>query len=590
VKYFTIPIKKEDLTFFGLLRIVLRSMWKEFRSLLLLLILLGALAALFQVAAPKVIQQIIDSFASSSYETAYLIKLSIFAGVFMLLAALFQFIADKLSFYIATQVEDGWKYAALYKYYRLPMTWHDQHDSGEIGAKLEQGASSIYSMIHEIFGQNFVIAVLTLLFVISYSFWLFPLFAIILLIPLPFYIIVTYFISRKIAKMQARVSELHHIAARTWYDGVGNLRYVKTFGKDYEETKYFAGKWGEFHRLEYETEKIWFTQSFLQKTIEASMRIVLLIVAAFGVKNGTLTIGQVVLLISFQQLTFTPLEHIHRLFTRLRRVAKRVSHLFDIVAEEDPLHDVSAAVEITKLKKGVTLQDVSFRYGRKMHALHGVTAKLQAGTTTAIVGRSGAGKSTLAMLLLRFYDPIDGSIQWDGVDLRNIKRESLRKKTTLILQDTTLFNRSIYDNVSYGNPSATKEQIEYAAKLAHAHEFIMELPEGYGSIVGERGVRLSGGQRQRIAIARALLVEPELLVMDEATSHLDSETELAIQEAIQYLHGKHTQVIIAHRLSTVRNADNILLMDKGRIIAQGKHAQLLRNPLYKRLCRLQLQK
>jgi ABC-type multidrug transport system fused ATPase/permease subunit len=224
-----------------------------------------------------------------------------------------------------------------------------------------------------------------------------------------------------------------------------------------------------------------------------------------------------------------------------------------------------------------------------MHALHDVSASLKAGTTTAIVGRSGAGKSTLAMLLLRFYDPDDGSIRWNGIDLRDASRESLRNKTTLILQDTTLFNRSIAENISYGKPNVMQSDIEHAAKLAHAHDFITHLPNGYGSIVGERGVRLSGGQRQRIAIARALLVKPELLVMDEATSHLDSETELAIQDAIRYLHGKHTQVIIAHRLSTVQHADNIILMDKGKILSQGTHNQLLRHPLYRKLCKLQLQ-
>jgi ATP-binding cassette subfamily B protein len=193
------------------------------------------------------------------------------------------------------------------------------------------------------------------------------------------------------------------------------------------------------------------------------------------------------------------------------------------------------------------------------------------------------------MLLLRFYDPESGSIGWDGIDLRKVKRSSLRKRGILILQDTTLFNRSISENIAYSKPASSKKDIENAAKLAHAHEFILQLPNKYASIVGERGVRLSGGQRQRIAIARALLSKPDLLVMDEATSHLDAETERAIKEAIRYLHGKHTQVIIAHRLSTVQHADNIILMDKGRIVAEGSHKELLEHPLYRKLCKLQLQ-
>jgi ABC-type multidrug transport system fused ATPase/permease subunit len=589
MELFDIPIKKEDITFLGILKVVFRSVLKRFKLLFFSVILASAIAAVFQIAAPKVFQRIIDDFTSGSYDLPFLVKLGLLAGLFLLLAALFQFIADKLSFYIATQVEDRWKYAGLLKFYSLPMKWHDQHDSGEIGSKMEQGATSIFSIIHELFGQNFLVSFITLIFVIAYSFILFPLFAFILLVPVPFYIIVTYFISRKISAMQIKANKLHHIAARTWYDGVGNLRYVKTFGRDYDETKYYASKWGAYHNFEYVTERIWFLQSLTQKIIEAAMRVILLVFAAFSVHSKAITVGQVVLLISFQQLTFSPLDQLNRLFTRIRRVSKRVSHLFDIIAEEDKLEDSHDAVDLPKLKKKISFNNVTFKYGKKMHALHNVSVSMPAGTTTAIVGRSGAGKSTLAMLLLRFYDPDSGSITWDGIDLKKAKRSSLRNKSTLILQDTTLFNRSIYDNISYGKPEVTKEQIEKAAKLAHAHDFILKLPEGYSSIVGERGVRLSGGQRQRLAIARALLVEPELLVMDEATSHLDSETELAIKDAIEYLHGKHTQVIIAHRLSTVQHADNIILMDKGKVIAQGPHHKLLRNPIYRKLCKLQLQ-
>src|SRR3989344_5725685 len=320
------------------------------------------------------------------------------------------------------------------------------------------------------------------------------------------------------------------------------------------------------------------------------MRAVLIIFAIIAVRNNSLTVGEVVLLVSYQQLTFIPLEKHNQLCTRLRRVTKRASHLFVLAAEDDPLADASGSQALPLLKKGIVLEGVHFEYGKKLNTLHGINLNIKAGTTTAIVGRSGAGKTTLALLLLRFYDPDKGRITWDGIDLRNAQRASLRKRTALILQDTTLFNRTISENIAYSDPNADQKRIEKAAKLARAHEFILKLPKGYNSIVGERGVRLSGGQRQRIAIARSLLSEPDLLVMDEATSHLDSETEAAIKEAILYLHGKHTQVIIAHRLSTVQHADNIILMDKGKVLAQGTHKELLKHPVYRRLCRLQLHK
>ena len=510
------------------------------------------------------------------------------AGSWYFLAALFQFGSDKLSFYVATQVEDRWRYAGLHRYYNLPMAWQDQHDSGEIGAKMEQGAVSMFSIIYEIFGQNLIVSFVTLVCVVAYTSWHYPLFGLILVGPIPLYLLVTYFISRHIAAMQERVNSLYHIAARTWYDGVGNMRYVKAFGRETAETEHYASKWDAFHSLEYATERWWLTQSFIQKAIESVVRIAVLAYALSCVFAGRLSIGEVVMLMTFQQLTFAPLELMHRLFTRLRRVVKRAAHIFEVVAEPDPLADRQAARELKKLKQGIVVEGLRFRYGKKSsHALKGLSFEVKAGTTTAVVGRSGAGKSTLAMLLLRFYDPDAGRILWDGLDLREASKASLRSRTTMILQDTTLFNRSITDNIRYGRPRAGKREIVAAAKLAHAHGFILALPQGYDSVVGERGVRLSGGQRQRIAIARALLVNPELLVMDEATSHLDSETEAAIQEAIAYLHGKHTQVIIAHRLSTVMHADQILLMDKGAIVARGRHRELMKDPLYRRLCRNQ---
>ena len=319
------------------------------------------------------------------------------------------------------------------------------------------------------------------------------------------------------------------------------------------------------------------------------MRVILLLVGVTVFLAGNLSIGNLVFLVSLQQMVSSPLEQMNQLFTRIRRLTKRAADLFDIVTEEDPLHDIKNAVELPFLKKELRVEDVHFAYAKKRGILSEISFSLKPGTITAIVGRSGAGKSTLALLLMRFYDPEFGTITWDGIDLKKVKRSCLRKKMTLILQDTTLFNRSLKDNISYGE-KATFAQIKTAAKLAHAHTFISQLPKGYDSIVGERGVRLSGGQRQRIAIARALLAKPEVLIMDEATSHLDSETELAIKEAITSLHGKNTQVIIAHRLSTVLQADNIILMDEGRILAQGSHKQLLQHPLYQRLCKLQLEK
>ncbi len=586
MKLADIKVKKEQVTFTGVLKLLVVSVWKYFKKPVIGILAAGFCAGFFALAAPKLFQEIIDGLGSLGFNQ--LLTLTLLSALFMLLAAFFFVISEKLSFFVATQVEDIWRYTALLSFYNLPLKWHDQHDSGEIGSKIDRGGSAIYSILYEIFGQNLIVLFITLFFILGYAAWAFPWFSLLFILPIPIYIFVTYTVSTKISAMTALLNKLDYLSYRVFYDGVGNLRYVKTFGKEEAETEEYAKRWSRYHGWEYKIQKKWIWQSFLQKLIETAMRAVLIIACVFAVINDNLTVGEVVLLVSYQQLSFIPLEKLNQLFTRLRRVTKRASHLFDLISEDDPLADLPDAKEISQLRKEIKLENVSFEYSKKLNTLHNVFLTMKAGTTTAIVGRSGAGKTTLAMLLLRFYDPASGSILWDGLDLKQAKRSSLRKRAVLILQDTTLFNRSISDNIAYSKPDSNKKSIEKAAKLAHAHEFILQLPRKYDSVVGERGVRLSGGQRQRIAIARALLSKPDLLVMDEATSHLDSETELAIKEAIRYLHGKHTQVIIAHRLSTVQHADNIILMDKGCILAQGTHKDLLKNQLYRKLCRLQL--
>lgn len=590
VKLSDIPVTKEQVTFKGVLELLVQSVWKYLKFPAIGILLAGAVSGLFQLAAPRLLQQIVDGLTHGTLSLSHGSLLAGLIGLFALIAAFFFVVAEKLSFYIATQVEDIWRYTALLKFYNLPLKWHDRHDSGEVGAKIDRGGGAIYEVIYEIFGQNLIVLFITLFFVIGYTLWAYPLFALIFIVPIPVYILVTKIISTRVVKAQIIINRLDHSASRTFYDGVGNLRYVKTFGKEKEETQAYADIWSKYHTLEYKQQKDRTLQSLLQKIIETLMRAVLLVVGIVAVKNHTLSIGELVLLISYQQLSFSPLEKLTSVFTRLGRVTKRASRLFDLAAETDALADVPDAVSLPLLYKEIRFENVHFEYSKRLHTMHDVSVCFKKGTTTAIVGRSGAGKTTLALLLLRFYDPDKGRITWDDIDLRSAQRASLRKRTALILQDTTLFNRTIAQNISYSNPHAGKKEVERAAKLAHAHEFITQLPKGYRSIVGERGVRLSGGQRQRIAIARSLMSNPDLLVMDEATSHLDSETELAIKEAIQYLHGKHTQVIIAHRLSTVKHADNIILMDKGRVLAQGNHKELLKHPMYKRLCNLQLQK
>jgi subfamily B ATP-binding cassette protein MsbA len=247
------------------------------------------------------------------------------------------------------------------------------------------------------------------------------------------------------------------------------------------------------------------------------------------------------------------------------------------------------ASELAPLSREIELRDVSFGYANETRSvLRDVNLRIPAGKMVALVGESGGGKSTLTKLLPRFHDPVAGAVLWDGTDLRDARLSSLRKQIALVTQETVLFNDTVRHNISYGRLDASDAEIEEAARVAFAHDFIMELPNGYETIVGERGIFLSGGQRQRLAIARAVLADAPVLILDEATSALDAESERLVQRALSNLIQDRTTIVIAHRLSTVRRADTIVVMEKGRIAETGSHTELLaRGGLYRRLYELQ---
>ncbi len=587
---YSYQVSKSDLSFKGVVVKVFGSVWADFKIYSVLFIFLAVFSGVLLTAGPKIFQKVIDMLVLGTGQKSDFFKLLAIYFVCLFLGHISRFISSKVSFYIATQIEDKWRFAGLRHYYDLYFAWHDQHDSGWVGNKIDKGGGSVYVIIHELFGDQLLVSLTLLTFVLAYSLWLFPILFLFLVVPIPIYVCVTYVISKKITDGQARLNVLSDVASRTLYDGVANVRTVKSFGSEKKETKNYASKWGFYHTFEYGVEKLWFKQTFIQSALETILRTLLIAYCIYSVWMGKITIGEVTLIMSYQQMTFYPLQQLNQLFTRIKRNAKKVENLFQIMSVNDLLADTADAIKIESLQKEIIVDNVHFEYSKKVDALYDVNLKIPQGTTTALVGRSGAGKSTFALLLMRFYDPSKGSILFDGVDMRKIQRESLRKQIAWIPQDTSLFNRSIKENIAYGNPYATDVDVKTAAKLANAHEFILKTPKGYDSIIGERGVRLSGGQRQRIAIARALLMKPSVLILDESTSHLDSETEKAISESIKHLHHKTTQIIIAHRLSTILHADQIVVMDKGRIVAVGKHNELLKNQIYKRLYELQFHK
>ncbi|MCO6055740.1 ABC transporter ATP-binding protein/permease [Pseudomonas sp. MOB-449] len=297
--------------------------------------------------------------------------------------------------------------------------------------------------------------------------------------------------------------------------------------------------------------------------------------AAAGVVAGELTIGDLVLVNTYLLQLSAPLFMLGMMYREVKQALTNMERLFGLLDERQDVQDVPGAVVLAATRPRVRFENVHFGYDPRREILHGVDFEIPPGGTVAVVGHSGSGKSTLARLLYRFYDIDSGHIRIDGHDLRELTQSSVRGAIGIVPQDTVLFNDSIYYNISYGRPGASREEVEAAARAAHIHDFILRLPDGYETQVGERGLKLSGGEKQRVAIARALLKNPAILIFDEATSALDSKSEKAIQTALDRIQVGRTTLVIAHRLSTVMDADQILVLDAGRVLEQGTHRELL---------------
>jgi ABC-type multidrug transport system fused ATPase/permease subunit len=372
---------------------------------------------------------------------------------------------------------------------------------------------------------------------------------------------------------------------------VGNIATVRSFGGEpavkqrYDSTQ---AEWrvtrGMLHTIEWRS-------ALALNVINAVGVFTAVSLAAWGALGGRYTPGDILLVLTLTQNLIGTVQPISRQINQMSEIessAERLIELLDVGAE---VQDRSDAIELDSLET-VTFEDVSFSYpGKSNYALRNVSFKLEKGQTLALVGPSGSGKTTVVKLLMRFYDPTEGRILVNGVDLRAFKQRSVRAKLGVVLQDVALFNDDIGENIAFARPHASEAEVRAAAKGAHADDFIQRLPDRYKTLVGERGIKLSGGEKQRIAIARAILKDPELVILDEATSALDSESEYVVQRAFERLLAGKSSIVIAHRLSTVMNADQILVIKEGRIIERGHHRVLSREPggLYAKLFTIQSQ-
>jgi ATP-binding cassette subfamily B protein len=382
-------------------------------------------------------------------------------------------------------------------------------------------------------------------------------------------------------------------------DSKANTRAIDSL-LNYETVKYFSNEEFETRRYD-ENLQVWEQAAIRNTTSLAALNAgqsliiaigvtALMLLAGQGVVDGTMTLGDLVLVNAYMIQIYIPLHFLGFVYREIKHSLADMEKMFSLVEQNAEVQDQPDAPEL-KLEQGaIRFEEAHFHYDEKRQILHGISFEVPAGQTVAVVGASGAGKSTLSRLLFRFYDVTAGRILIEGQDIRTVTQKSLRRAIGIVPQDTVLFNDSIYYNIAYGRPDATREEIIQAARHAHIHDFIESLPDKYESLVGERGLKLSGGEKQRVAIARAILKNPRILIFDEATSALDSKSEKAIQAELKQIAHNRTTLVIAHRLSTIVEANQILVMDQGHITERGTHLELLAlNGAYAQMWALQQQ-
>ncbi|MBI3975593.1 MAG: ABC transporter ATP-binding protein, partial [Armatimonadetes bacterium] len=409
---------------------------------------------------------------------------------------------------------------------------------------------------------------------------------------IPLVFVIARLFGREIQQVAGRAQGYVAGLASSIREAFAGALVIRAFAQEEREIARFAAENRRAVRANLRIGRLVATQVPVVNFLTALGLVVVLWVGGRLVTGGVMTPGELVAFLAYVALAIDPSVSLTRHYAEIRQALGAFGRIRGMLDEGTTVQDAPGAMELPRVTGRVTYRGVSFRYingaGGDQWVLRGVDLEVAPGERIALVGLSGAGKTTLVHLLPRFHDPTEGTVLIDGIDIRRVRLRSLRRQIGFVPQETILFRGTVRDNIAYARPEATAAEVEAAARAANAHDFILGFPQGYDTLLGEDGATLSGGQRQRLAIARALLLDPRILILDEATSALDSESEALFQEALERAMEGRTTFTIAHRLSTVRQADRIIVLDEGRIADEGTHDELLRrDPLYARLARLQ---
>lgn len=559
---------------------------KPYMHRLLFAMVCTIMAAAGNLYIPWIIKDMIDEVLADKNGTMLnWIAASIIA--IFIVRGLFWYGHNYLMSYVGQSVIIDIRAAVFKKLQRLSVSFYDKNKTGTIMSYVTNDVNALQSAMVEntieMITEGFIL--IGSVVAMIYLDWRLTLFTV---CTFPVVLWFMEFFGKKIRKTGGRIQECTADITSVLQESVASARVIKSFVReDYEVDRFDVENKANF-RANMKNAQLMATLTPVVELVAAIGVTMIIWYGGNNVINGTITAGSLVAFLTYAVNISNPIKRLTRVIGNIQKALAAAQRVFMIIDMPEEIAESRDAKQLPEVSGKVEFQNVSFAYNDKGNVITDLSFSVKPGEVIAIVGPSGAGKSTIANLLPRFYDVNKGDIKIDGHSVREVTLDSLREQVGIVPQETMLFNGSVYNNILYGRLDATKEEIEAAAKAANAHDFIMQLTDGYETKLGDRGVNLSGGQRQRIAIARAILKNPRILILDEATSALDTESERVVQEALDRLMVGRTSFVIAHRLSTVKNADKILVLEKGNLVESGTHDELLAlDGLYAHLYKIQ---
>lgn len=544
------------------------------------------MAAAGNLYIPWIIKDMIDEVLADKNGTMLNWIAASIIAIFVV-RGLFWYGQNYLMSYVGQSVIIDIRAAVFKKLQRLSVSFYDKNKTGTIMSYVTNDVNALQSAMVEntieMITEGFIL--IGSVVAMIYLDWRLTLFTV---CTFPVVLWFMEFFGKKIRKTGGRIQECTADITSVLQESVASARVIKSFVReDYEVDRFDIENRANF-RANMKNAQLMATLTPVVELVAAIGVTMIIWYGGNNVINGTITAGSLVAFLTYAVNISNPIKRLTRVIGNIQKALAAAQRVFMIIDMPEEIAESRDAKQLPEVSGKVEFQNVSFAYDDKGNVITDLSFSVKPGEVIAIVGPSGAGKSTIANLLPRFYDVNKGDIKIDGHSVREVTLDSLREQVGIVPQETMLFNGSVYNNILYGRLDATKEEIEAAAKAANAHDFIMQLTDGYETKLGDRGVNLSGGQRQRIAIARAILKNPRILILDEATSALDTESERVVQEALDRLMVGRTSFVIAHRLSTVKNADKILVLEKGNLVESGTHDELLAlDGLYAHLYKIQ---